>query len=233
MESRPKIKVILMALLAIATNSVASSSCNSSTLNATEYLYPITVAGTTIFDVAKATDRGVCDIARINIMADVEIVPNVGQSILIPPQVCEPDNESCILPWNNETTNECVMGGPRLYYTVNGDTYERIALKRLNITVESLMGNSMGNQSASDALEPGQYVKVPLCSPSQCVIQPYTFTYGVYKDLAEEYGTTVGQIMMLSPTYNYSSSAYSGATSPSIDLAINCTALSSNITVIS
>lgn len=233
MESRRKINVILMAVLAIAMKAAAGSSCNSSALNTTEYLYPITVAGTTIFDVANATNRGVCDIARINIMADVEIVPNVGQEILIPAQVCEPDNESCILPWNNETTNECIMGGPRLYYTVNGDTYERIALKRLNITVESLMGNGMGNQSASDPLEPGQYVKVPLCSPSQCVIQPYTFSYGVYKDLAEEYGTTVGQIMMLSPTYNYSSSAYTGAGSPSIDLAINCTALSSNITVIS
>ncbi|RAO70046.1 uncharacterized protein BHQ10_006058 [Talaromyces amestolkiae] len=233
MESKPRIKLMLMAIFAIITNAVTGLSCNSSALNTTEYLYPITVVGTTIFDVAKATNRGACDIARINIMADVEIVPNVGQEILIPPQVCEPDNESCILPWNNETTNECIMGGPRLYYTVNGDTYERIALKRLNITVESLVGDGMSNQSASDPLEPGQYVKIPLCSPSQCVIQPYTFTYGVYKDLAEEYGTTVGQIMMLSPTYNYSSSAYTGAGGPSIDLAINCTALSSNITVIS
>lgn len=45
----------------------------------------------------------------------------------------------------------------------------------------------------------------------------------VYKDLAEEYGTTIGQILMLS--YNYSSSASSEAGSPSIGMAINCTAL--------
>lgn len=119
-----------------------------------------------------------------------------------------------------------------MYYTVNGDTYERIALKRLNITVESLMGDVNGNSSASDPLPVGQFVKVPQCDPSQCIIQPYSFSYGVYKDLAEKYGTTVGQIMMLSPTYNYSSIAPLGGTYPPIDLAINCTALSSNITVL-
>lgn len=223
---------VLMALLAMTPFTLVSSSCNSSALNTTEYLYPITEEGTTIFDVAKATNRGVCNIGRLNIMADVEIIPNVGQSILIPPQVCEPDNDSCILPWNNDTTNECIYGGPRLYYTVNGDTYERIALKRLNITVESLMGDVNGNSSASDLLPVGQFIKVPQCDPSQCIIQPYSFSYGVYKDLAEKYGTTVGQIMMLSPTYNYSSIAPLGGTSPPIDLAINCTALSSNITVL-
>lgn len=85
------------------------------------------MVGSTIISVARATHGGVFDIARVNIIADVEIVPNVGQEIIVPPQVCEPDNESGFLPWSNETTNECIMGGPRLYLNVNGDTYERIA----------------------------------------------------------------------------------------------------------
>lgn len=79
MGLRPNIKILLLAFLIITMKLVAASSCNSSALNATEYLYPMTVASTTIFDVANATNRGVCDIARINITADVEIVPNVGQ----------------------------------------------------------------------------------------------------------------------------------------------------------
>jgi hypothetical protein len=164
-------------------------------------------------------------------MADVTIIPNVGEEILIPPQVCEPDNETCLLPTTNNATRTCIYGGPRLYYTVNGDTYERIAI-RLNITTESMMKWANGNTTATDVLEPGQFIKVPLCSPSQCVIQPYSFSYGVYKDLAERFGTTVGQIMMLSPTYNYSSIAPLGGTPPPINVAINCTLLSSNVTVL-
>ncbi|KAL4959771.1 uncharacterized protein BDV14DRAFT_193512 [Aspergillus stella-maris] len=200
-----------------------SPSCNAATLNTTTYLYPIITAGTTIFDVANATGRGVCDIGRQNLMADVTIVPNVGQEILIPPETCTPDNESCLLP-NTTTTNTCIVGGPRLYYTVNGDTYARIA-QRLNITVDSLMAMVLADEAAGDdeQLEPGNFVKVPLCSPSSCTIEPYEFTWGVYKDLAERFGTTVGQIMMLSPTYNYSSAAFAeGGTFPPINVLTNC-----------
>lgn len=87
-------------------------------------------------------------------------------------------------------------------------------------------------ETATTLLEVGQFLKVPQCSPSQCVIQPYSFTFGVYKDLAEEYGTTMGQIMMMSPRYSYSSIAMMGGTPPPIGLPINCTALSNNVTVL-
>ena len=99
-----------------------------------------------------------------------------------------------------------------------------------------MAGSQHGGASGSpnQTLPVGQFLKVPECSPSQCIIQPYSFKWGVYKDLAEKYGTTVGHIMMLSPTYNYSSLAFSkGGTSPPIDLPINCTALSKNTTFIS
>jgi hypothetical protein len=54
-----------------------------------------------------------------------------------------------------------------MYYTTNGDTYE-IIVNRLNITVDSLL-STPSNASATDELEAGQFVKIPLCHPSQCV----------------------------------------------------------------
>ncbi|KAL4746006.1 hypothetical protein BDW72DRAFT_42943 [Aspergillus terricola var. indicus] len=225
---------LLPTLFATALATDASSSCDPSTLSSTSYLYPITTPNTTLFSIAATTNRGVCDIGRQNLMADVTIIPNVGQQILIPPETCHPDNDSCLLP-NITRTRTCVSGGPRNYYTVNGDTYEIIA-RRLNITTESLTAMALGDEAAgmNDRLSPGQFIKVPLCEPSQCAIQPYKFTWGVYKDLAEEFGTTVGQIMMLSPTYNYSSLAFlPGGSFPLISVPVNCTELSRNITVLS
>lgn len=214
-------------LLSMGTVTVVSASCDQSALNTTSYLYDITEE-TTVFEVARKTNRGVCDIGRHNLMADVTIPPNIGEVFIIPGETCTPDNESCLIK-DVGRTRTCIYGGPRLYYTVKGDTYEKIAL-RLNITTESLSGG----QSANETLPVSQFIKVPECSPSQCIIQPYSFEWGVYKDLADKYGTTVGQIMMLSPTYNYSSLAFSsGGTAPPIDLPMNCTTLSNNITVIS
>lgn len=142
------------------------------------------------------------------------------------------DNTSCVLT-NQNSTNTCLIGGPRLYYTVNQDTYAKIA-NRLDLSVSAF---SIPDGTGVDTiLAAGQFVKVPLCSPSICSFTPWQFTAAepkVYKDLAEEYDVTVGQIMMLSPTYNYSQFAFSGeAGGPVIDLPLNCSLLSSNITVI-
>ncbi|KAF4121503.1 LysM domain [Geosmithia morbida] len=203
-------------------------SCDTDKLDSATFFYPITVDGTTVFDVAKATKRGVCDIGRENLMADVEIIPNVGQSIRIPPQVCEPDNETCLL--SGPGTRNCVLGGPRLYYTQRGDTYAKIA-GRLNMTVSSL---TSGNEtSATEQLPVGQFVKVPLCDPSECVIQPFQMSSKVvYKDLADRYGSTVGQIISLSPTYNYSNGANAASPDPSISIPVNCTLLDSDYDVL-
>lgn len=228
MAQQPNTLALLFSVAAFFT--LATGSCSGNFLNTSSFYYSVDKYPTTLFDIAQETQRGVCDIGRHNLMADVTIIPNIGQQIWIPPQVCEPDNETCLISKTNGT-RACAYGGPRLYYTVNGDTYERIA-QRLNITVESLMEKGSGNATATTVLQPGQFVKVPLCEPSQCILQPYTFSFGVYKDLAEKYGTTVGQIMMLSPTYNYSTSVVNGESGPTIDLPINCTALSSNVTVV-
>lgn len=224
--------VILSMSVWLMTASVAvAASCNSSALDTSWGLYNITVDGTTVFDVAAATNRGVCDIGRHNVMADVTIIPNVGEQFIIPPQVCEPDNETCLLP-NITRTRTCIYGGPRLYYTVNGDTYEIVA-RRLNITTESLIGDYSTGINDTAPLAVDQWLKVPLCEPSECTIRPYSFEFGVYKDLADKFGTTVGQIMALSATYNYSSLAFMpGGTAPPISVPHNCKPLSNNINVL-
>lgn len=56
---------------ALASASVAAAaSCDTSALNTTTYLYPITVENTTVASVAEATNRGLCNLARYNFMAD-------------------------------------------------------------------------------------------------------------------------------------------------------------------
>jgi hypothetical protein len=161
-------------------------------------------------------------------VVDVSVVPNVGQTIIIPAEVCDPDWTTCII--DGPGTNDCLMGGPRLYYTLNGDTLWKIA-GRLNMTLDALGSGSQ--YSANETISAGQFVKIPLCYPSTCEIEPYSFTAGVYKDLADKYGSTVGQIQMLSPTYNYSSYATrEGGSPPSIVLPKNCRLLASNYTIL-
>lgn len=67
----------LIALTAaLASVSVASAAtCDTSALNTTVYLYPVTEEGTTIASIAAATNRGVCNIARYNFMADEVCCP--------------------------------------------------------------------------------------------------------------------------------------------------------------
>lgn len=161
-------------------------------------------------------------------MVDVSVVPNVGQKIIIPGQVCNPDSTTCVI--DGPGANDCLVGGPRLYYTLNGDTLWKIA-GRLNLTLEAIAGGDP--DSANATIQAGHFVKVPLCHPSVCEIEPLTFASGVYKDLATEYGSTVGQLQMLSPTYNYSTSIMDGLTPPSISLAKNCRLLSSDYTILS
>ncbi|KAJ5621522.1 hypothetical protein N7528_006305 [Penicillium herquei] len=228
----------------------SSLTCDPSSLNTTRFNYVNDIANQTVHQIAKKFNRGVCDIGRANLMVDVSVVPNVGQTIIIPGEVCNPDWTSCII-WG-PGTNECLVGGPRLYYTLNGDTMWKIA-GRLNMTLDAVRCGSDGcdtakttnctdgicpggggaEYTANETIAAGQFIKIPMCHTSTCDIQPYTFSQGVYKDLADRYGSTVGQIQMLSPTYNYSYIANEGGTYPPIGLAKNCRLLSSNYTVLS
>lgn len=180
-------------------------------------------------------------------MVDVSVVPNLGQTIIIPGQVCDPDWTTCII--DGPGTMECLIGGPRLYYTLNGDTLWKIA-GRLNMTVESVQcggdscntnitctdgicpGGGGSQYSVNETIPSGQFIKIPMCYPSVCEIEPYSFSSGVYKDLADKYGSTVGQIQMLSPTYSYSYIANEGGTAPPIGLPKNCRLLASTYDIL-
>ncbi|KAL4812494.1 hypothetical protein BDW67DRAFT_178637 [Aspergillus spinulosporus] len=208
---------VLPALLGFSCGAAASSSCNPNSLNTTTYLYPP----------RRLRHRAPKPDGRS------DHNPQRGPTDPYTPETCTPDNDTCLLS-NATRTRTCISGGPRIYYTVNGDTYEIIA-RRLNITTESLTALALGPDAAdpNDALSPGQLIKVPLCEPSQCAIIPYQSMWGVYKDLAEGFGTTVGQVMMLSPTYNYSSGAFlSGGSFPSISVLVNCTEETGDETVL-
>jgi hypothetical protein len=93
----------LMAGLAIPSwNGVAAarttyqrSQCDASTLNTTIGTYTVAQYDT-IFTIAANNQRGVRDIARANRMAHATII-NVGEELIIPAQVCHPDEKNLSL----------------------------------------------------------------------------------------------------------------------------------------
>ncbi|KAH8647169.1 hypothetical protein BX600DRAFT_518451 [Xylariales sp. PMI_506] len=227
--------LVLTVAALLSPGAIAQSGCPAGSLNSTVGSWTPS-ANDTIFSIAAAVGRGVCDIARANRMADAELL-RPGFSLIIPAQTCYPDQDSCLLVAQNATM-DCIYGGPHVYTAVEGDTLSTIALKKLNITVASLLstglpphGGSSSNGSADAPLAPGTGVKVPQCSPSRCVVEPYRFTYGTYKDLAASFGTTVGQIFAFNPTYGQSDA--DEADSPVITVPLNCLPLASNVTAIS
>lgn len=209
----------------------SSSSCDHSTLNTTIGSY-IVRENETISHISTAVDRGICDIARANRMADAMLPIYGGQELIIPAEVCEPDNSTCLIVQHVDATYaDCVIGGPHTYYTLKGDTLRYIALK-LNITVDALLATAQVESKDPDAaVQVDNFLKLPLCSPSHCSVTPHTFTYGTYKDIAEKLGTTPGQLMAINPTYNSTNVAPGdGAV---ISVLSDCKTMGSNITVIS
>ena len=223
----------LLIGLSAATHfhSQRSYSCDTTSLNTTVGTYTAQ-EGDTLASISSVVDRGMCDIARLNRMADALLPLTTGEDLLIPPKICQPDNSTClIVPHPNETYSDCVKGGPHTYYTLEGDTIRYVALK-FNITVDALLFTAQGPSNDADAvLEANNFLKLPLCSPSRCSFYPHTFTYGTYKDIAEMSGSTVGQIMAMNPTYNRTDVARGeGAV---IAVVSDCHTVRGNITVIS
>lgn len=164
-------------------------------------------------------------------MTDAEYIAE-GWDLIIPAEVCTPDDTTCLLV-NSNSTSECINGGPHTYTTVTNDTARRIAEFKFAISVDALNATlgDFGVSGYDDVIVAGNTVKIPQCSPSQCEVQPYKFTFGTYKDLAEDYNTTVGQIDGFNAGYTYSSATDELA--PVITLPMNCVALSDNITIMS
>lgn len=222
---------LLLNLATIHTVSVQGS-CNSSTLNTTIGPWLVT-SNDNIFSIASATNRSVCAIARANRMSDPTLM-NAGQTLLIPAQSCDAeanDSVSCLIPTNKTYTGACINGGLHTYNTRTNDTRTIIAAK-FEVSVDSISALGSDDTAADEVLAADQDLKIPQCSPSQCILTPFKFVYGTYVDLAAQYNTTVGQIMALNPSYNYSAET-DPTQGPVISLPVNCTALSSNVTVIS
>ncbi|KAJ6034550.1 hypothetical protein N7499_001755 [Penicillium canescens] len=221
-----KIFLLALAISASALPHKSRSTCDESSLNATSFVYT-TTSEDTIFSIAKKFDRGACDIARANRMIDAEHL-YADFTLRIPAQVCNPDNSTCLLTKQN-ATETCVKGGPHDYRTIAGDTIERIALYKLNVTVDTIWSQAKGMiSSTTEVLPAGTWLKIPQCVPSVCSVTPFHFTYGVYKDLAEKFGTTVGQIMSFNGMYNYSD--HTAAEAAWITVPMGCTTLALNVT---
>ncbi|GIC84264.1 uncharacterized protein Aud_000078 [Aspergillus udagawae] len=70
------------------------------------------------------------------------------------------------------------------YTTATNYTITRLALYKLNITVDSLWTENakIFNLSSPDEVLPANsYLKVPQCMPSVCTITAFEFTYGEFK----------------------------------------------------
>ncbi|PQE12530.1 Peptidoglycan-binding Lysin subgroup protein [Rutstroemia sp. NJR-2017a BBW] len=220
----------LLLLTHLSSLALSTSTCDPSTLNTTTSLYAVT-ATDTIFSIAAATSRGVCDIARANRMPDAQYI-DVGFTLIIPAQTCTPDNSTCLLvaPAANTTSN-CVAGGPHTYTTVRNDTLALIATK-FNLALSVTAALTAGNVSSVDEIiTAGTIVKLPQCAPSTCTVMPYKFTYGTYKDLAEEFNTTVGQIFGFNTGYRFSDA--SDALAPVLTMPMGCAVGTGNVSVIS
>ncbi|KAJ5851560.1 uncharacterized protein N7529_010945 [Penicillium soppii] len=218
-------------LLGLATTAVAiphttRATCDEASLNTTSFVYT-TTSDDTIFSIAKKFDRGACDIARANRMIDAEHL-YAEFTLKIPAQVCNPDSTTCLLTRQNATAT-CVKGGPHDYRTIAGDTIEKIALYKLNVTVETIWAQAKGMiSSTTEVIPANSWIKIPQCVPSVCSVTPFHFTYGVYKDLAEKFDTTVGQIMSFNGGYNYSD--HSDAEAAWITVPMGCVNLALNVT---
>lgn len=85
-----------------------------------------------------------------------------------------------------------------------------------------------GILSTMEEIPARTFIKIHECVPSACNVTPFHFIYGVYKDLAEQFGTTVGQIMSFNGAYNYSD--HSDAEAAWITVPMGCTNLALNVT---
>ncbi|KAK2002915.1 LysM domain-containing protein [Colletotrichum falcatum] len=152
-------QVSIFAILATAASLAAALPTNvtDSTCGKLGNIHKTTVkSGETLTIIAERYHSGVCDIAALNKLDD----PNVifpGQELLVPVNVCKPDNTSCQKPVGEAT---CVKEGPATYVIASGDTFYKVAQK-LGITTDSLTGANPG--VTPETLQPGQVINVPVC----------------------------------------------------------------------
>ncbi|KAI8238660.1 Intracellular hyphae protein 1 [Colletotrichum sp. SAR 10_99] len=143
--------------LPAATPTAAATATPSATCGKIGNFHKTTVkAGQTLTTIAQRYNSGICDIAWQNKLANPNVI-FAGQVLLVPVDVCNPDNTSCITPTGEAT---CVTGGPATYTIKSGDTFFVVA-QSLGITTDSLTGANPG--VAAESLKVGQVIKVPVC----------------------------------------------------------------------
>ncbi|KAF4551076.1 LysM domain-containing protein 4 [Elsinoe fawcettii] len=151
--------------------------------------------GDTLTSISIAFNRGICDIAKANNITNPNLII-LGQKLIIPAQVCFPDNTTCLPPPAPTARAECVLGGPNFYFAKEKDTFDSIA-SSLNLTTAAFQAANDGNHSIAG------FLNVPVCPQSVCTIGPYTIQSGdLFFDLARKFQTTFGQIIALNPTVN-------------------------------
>ncbi|GKZ35746.1 hypothetical protein AbraIFM66950_006499 [Aspergillus brasiliensis] len=163
----------------------------------------------TIHSIAAQYNVGACDLARLNVLADPNFL-YTNETLRIPARATFPDDTSCFSTNNTDATATCIYGGPHVYTILPGDTIQKIANERFNITTESILSFSAQtgyiaalNPGIYDVLETGQTVKIPSCDNTACTMADFTFTYGTLQDFATAYNVSVGQLMALNLGYNH------------------------------
>lgn len=163
----------------------------------------------------------------MNGLADPDFI-YPGEKFLIPATPAHPDDFSCLDVNNTDTTNTCIVGPPHVYTTMPGDTIQKIANVRYNITVDSIMSYSAQTAYIVDLqpgpytpLETGQSVKIPLCENTECILRTFDFHYGTFVDVARMFGVTTGQIMSLNEGFNHSDGG--AAANAAVAVVTNCT----------
>ncbi|OLN95523.1 Intracellular hyphae protein 1-like protein 2 [Colletotrichum chlorophyti] len=161
---------ILVVLAAAASFVAALPTAASSTASATVSAAPTATAsckvghfhkhtvksGETLTTIAERYHSGICDIAWLNKLQNPNVI-DLGQLLLIPTDLCNPDNTSCLTP---PGTGTCVVNGQPKYTIQSGDTFFVLG-QRFGITTESIIAANPG--VVPEQLQIGQVINIPVC----------------------------------------------------------------------
>lgn len=118
------------------------------------------VSGDTLEKIAAEFNSGVCNIAAVNGLENPDFLA-LGQVLVVPTDVCNPDNDSCRTPLGTATCVDPSSGVSPIYVIQAGDTFFLIA-SDLGITLDSLVAANPGVDAGN--LQIGQEINVPICA---------------------------------------------------------------------
>ncbi|KAI8935600.1 hypothetical protein NX059_008166 [Plenodomus lindquistii] len=153
------------------------------------------VSGDTLGSIADRLSSGICDIAAINEIPNLNSL-SLGTVITVPTGCSTPDNESCLPPVTT-ATDTCVLGVGSSYNVRSGDSLTAIAAD-FNITLDGLIAANPAIENP-DLILVGQLLNVTVCPDSSCDwVGTRTIEEGdIFFDIAAEAGSTVGQLKSL------------------------------------